>query len=382
MKKKVTIVQRRLTHYRVAFFQSLRKVLEEREIELQLLIGVGTQEEKEKNDSGNISWAKQIATKYFFKNKLCWQPIHKYLSNSDLVIVTQENTHLANLLMILIPRKFRLAFWGHGANLQSQHPNGIRERYKRWTTKRVDWWFAYSQLSAKLILETGFPAGQLTVVNNSIDTADFYHQLGLVSSAEIQSIKSSLGMTSGFVGVYIGSLYAVKRLNFLFSAAESIRNKLPTFNLLIIGDGPERCRVESFCEKHSWAHWTGALHGRKKAQHIASADVMLNPGAVGLGILDSFASQVPILTTDCKTHGPEIAYMENWSNGVMTSNSIDEYVKTAIKLLGSPESLNILRNGCKVSAELFTVKNMVNNFANGISSALSNDNAEFSGNSS
>ena len=127
MNKKVIIVQRRLTHYRVAFFEALRQALQNHGIELQLLVGAGTREESQKQDSGEISWAIQIPTRYFLKNKLCWQPVHKYLSGADLVIITQENALLANHLLILRLRKFRLAFWGHGANFQSQHPDGLKD---------------------------------------------------------------------------------------------------------------------------------------------------------------------------------------------------------------------------------------------------------------
>ena len=126
-KKKVTIIQRRLTHYRVAFFQSLRKVLEEREIELQLLIGTGTLEECSKHDYGELSWARQIPTRYFFKNKLCWQSVNKFLKDTDLAILTQENALLANQLIILGPRNFRVAFWG----TWSESAKSASKRYKR-----------------------------------------------------------------------------------------------------------------------------------------------------------------------------------------------------------------------------------------------------------
>ena len=369
-RKKVIIVQRRLTHYRVAFFNLLKKDLKARGIDLQLLIGEGTEDERNKKDSGEIPWSVKIPTRYFLKNSVCWQPVHKYVNGVDLVIITQENALLANHLMIFGPRKYRLAFWGHGANLQSQISNGPKERYKRWTTKMVDWWFAYTQLSADIVLATGFPAFRLTVVNNSIDTSEFRRQHKSVTKDEIQALKSLMGFSEGPLGVYIGSLYADKRLKFLFSAAESIRKSIGTFNLLVIGDGPQRHLAQSFCESHSWAYWAGTQHGSQKAVHIASADIILSPGAVGLGILDSFVSQLPLLTTDCKTHGPEIAYLENEYNGIMTSNNLDDYVNAAVSLLKNPDRLSSLQNGCANSAKLFSLETMVNNFANGISGAL------------
>lgn len=371
MKKKVIIVQRRLTHYRVALFQMLKTELRDRGIELQLLVGVGNPRETRKEDSGELSWATQVPTRYFLNNKLCWQPTHQYLIEADLVIVTQENALIANHFLVLWPkRQFILAFWGHGANLQSHHPNGLKEKFKRWTTNRVDWWFAYSEKSLDLVVGSGFPANRVTVVNNSIDTTELQQHFESIADSETKSLRASLCLGNGPVGVFLGSLYTEKRLGFLFDAAERIRSRVDNFSLLIIGDGPERARVQAFCVGHQWAHWAGALRGREKVLHIATGQVMLNPGLVGLSMLDSFVCRVPMLTTDCKIHSPEIAYLENKYNGIMTVNDIDEYSNTTIELLKNTELLNSLQKGCEASAELFTLEKMVNRFADGISNAL------------
>ena len=42
----------------------------------------------------------------------------------------------------------------------------------------------------------------------------------------------------------------------------------------------------------------------------------LLPGAVGLGVLDSFAFDVPLVTVDLPYHGPEIDYVRDGENGV------------------------------------------------------------------
>ena len=67
-KKKVTIVQRRLPHYRVSRFKMLRFELGRFGIDLQLLVGSGTDEEESKKDGACLTWSINIPTKYYFGN--------------------------------------------------------------------------------------------------------------------------------------------------------------------------------------------------------------------------------------------------------------------------------------------------------------------------
>jgi L-malate glycosyltransferase len=367
---KVCIVQRRLTHYRVPLFVALREALAERGIQLDLLVGRGTPAEEKKHDAGELPWAKPVPTHYLAGERLCWQPVGRHLAGADLIVVTQENKLIQNHLLLLAPRRAKLAFWGHGANLQSDHPQGLKERFKRWTTNQVDWWFAYTQMSADLVTTAGFPASRITVLNNAVDTSELQRQRQSVTPEETHALRESHGFGMGPVGVYVGSLYADKRLDFLFAAAEAIRREIPDFHLLMVGEGPERESVQAWCTAHPWARWVGARFGREKVACMSVAQVMLNPGLVGLGILDAFVCGVPMLTTDCGIHSPEIAYLENGVNGVMTVNDLGAYVESSVRLLRDPQALDALRAGCVASAQEYTVENMARRFAGGIERCL------------
>lgn len=367
---RVAIVQRRLTHYRQSLFEYLRAQLAGQGIALDVLAGSGTELEDKKNDKGSLAWAVPLPTRYWLDGRLCWQSFGQRLEGMDLVIVTQENKLLQNHLLMLKPRRFKLAFWGHGANLQSDNPNGLKERFKRWTTSRVDWWFAYTQMSADLVKQAGFPGDRITVLNNAVDTSELQRQQQSVTPEETHALREALGFGAGPVGVFVGSLYADKRLDFLFAAAEAIRRELADFQLLIVGEGPEREKVRAWCAARPWARWVGAQFGRDKVVHLAVAQVMLNPGAVGLGILDSFVCEIPMLTTDCGRHSPEIAYLENGINGLMTADDLPSYVETCVCLLRDPSARDGLRAGCAASASEYTVENMAQRFAGGVTHAL------------
>lgn len=368
---RVVIVERQLLQYRVGFYNRLRARLEEEGIELQLLIGNGTPEEEKKMDQVTLDWAIQIPTRYFVRSKLCWQPFGEYARNADLVIVMHENKIIYNLWLLTFGRPKRLAFWGHGKNMQSDNPNGWKERFKRWTVNKVDWWFAYTEQSADLVTQTGFPRECTTVVENAIDTEEMTAFCKQVTSAVCQRKRQELKLGDGPIALYLGSLYKEKRLDFLLEAAHLIRAKIPDFQLLVVGAGPDQGIIENAAAEHRWIHYLGPLQDKNKAVALVLADVMLNPGLVGLGILDSFASGTPMFTTDCGLHSPEISYMKPGKNGIITRDDVHDYANTVVSMLQQPDAIARLSNGALSSAPRYTVENMAERILNGICSCLS-----------
>src|SRR5688572_5189022 len=169
--RRVAIVQRRLTHYRVPLFERLRNMLALRNVELSLFFGRGTLLEEQKRDAGSVEWGIEVPTHYIAGERLCWQSIYSQVRSSDLVIVPQENRLLHNLVLLLAPRTFKLAFWGHGANFQGRR-NWLNDHLRRWSTRQVDWWFAYTRLSEEIVVAAGFPRAHVTTVSNSLDTTE------------------------------------------------------------------------------------------------------------------------------------------------------------------------------------------------------------------
>lgn len=119
-----------------------------------------------------------------------------------------------------------------------------------------------------------------------------------------------------------------------------------------------------------WAHWVGTKFNKEKVAFLSIASVILNPGLVGLGILDSFASGVPMVTTDCGIHSPEISYLKNDVNGIMTEPDVHQYSIACIALLRDHSRLRRLRENCLESAKEYTLENMANRFVKGIVSCL------------
>lgn len=368
---RVVIIQRRITRYRIPLFELMREQLGKTGIDLIVVFGDPTPEEQKKEDSGSLSWGVYVPCVYWLNGRICWQNASAAVRGADLVVVTQENRLLFNYFLGIFQRPKALAFWGHGRNFQAPNLRSLSEQIKRRLVNKVDWWFAYTKLSAQVVVEANFPAEQVTVLNNSIDTHALVSDLGGITHADAQQARELFGIGAGTVGIMLGSLHADKQLDFLFEAAQRLRQAIPDFHLVIVGDGPLRDQVkQAVTNADGWIHWLGARKGREKALLLKLSSVMLNPGMVGLGILDSFVAKLPMVTTAYAHHSPEIAYFEEGINGLMTAMDVDAYSKAVLGLLENEVLYRKLQEGCGRSAEKVSLEEMANRFCEGITRCL------------
>ena len=367
--RRVLVIQRQLEHYRIPFFEALKREMPRRDCELVLAYGDPDPSRASVRHSVTVGWAKRLPTSYLFGGRLCFQPFTHLLDGVDAVVLAAENKMINNLGAQFLRGIGRVVLWGHGANLQGRD-HSLREQFKRLVARQTDWWLGYTEVSRRLIARSGFPADRVTILNNAIDTIGLAAMKSRVSAASQQLTRQRFGIQGVHVGLFMGSLYRHKRIPFLLAAALDIKRQVPDFELLVIGDGPDRSVVDAFCRKYPWAHHLGAVIGPDKADAVALCRVMLNPGLVGLSILDSFVFSVPMVTTDCGLHSPEIAYLESGRNGVMTRDDRSEYVQAAVKLLTENDSLNRLQIGCANGAGRYTVQQMAYRFTEGVGACL------------
>jgi glycosyltransferase involved in cell wall biosynthesis len=337
-----------------------------------LLYGDATEGEQSKQDTVDIAWGEKLVTRYFWGNRICWQPFSKKVQGADLVIVTQENKLVCNLWSLFGWRNYKLAFWGHGKNMQAlpSLSGKFKERMKFLTTNYVDWWFVYTEISQNFVNGLGFSKDKIINLENTVDTLGLKTLCDAVEESEIQAIRTEYDLGAGPVGIYVGSLYKDKRLEFLLQACLLISQKIPDFRLVVIGSGPQRALIKNAQQEFPWLHYVGRKVEREKAQYLKMANVLLNPGLVGLNILDGFAAGIPMVTTDCGFHSPEIDYLRQGENGFMTKNTLEDYVKTVVNILTDTTLASQLQKGCLEAAQHYTIENMAENFHAGILKAL------------
>lgn len=340
-----------------------------RGVTLLLGHGRGTKDEESKKDSGVLSWSHPLETTYLAGGRICLQPFGHLAKQADMLVVTSENKLINNLPYQFGYPRMRVALWGHGANMQGD-PNSWRERFKSRVARRADWWFGYTEISRPLITRNGFPDERITILNNSVDTSAMAEHYASLPAGDREAWRQANGVGAGPMGIFLGSLYTEKRIEFLLEAARAIRLAVPDFELVMVGAGPQQAMVRAFSESEPWVHYLGTLGGLEKVRALAASDIMLNPGLVGLGILDSFVCGVPMVTTDCGLHSPEISYLSHGNNGLMSANNASDYVEAVLGLLHSPAAREQMTIACRESSQRYSVANMARNFADGVEGCM------------
>lgn len=376
MNKKVAIVYKYIPQYRREFYTKLKQALAHENIELRVIYGQPGKEDSIKGDMVDLSWGIKIhnTVLHFFGKDIYWQPILSHIGDVDLVIVEQASKLLVNYLLLLLSILGikRMALWGHGKNFQVTQANHIGEWIKSKLSNRAHWFFAYTRQSADIVHNLGYSYDRITVVQNAIDTRKLRQLYDCITANEIDSFKNGLGLRSNHIGLFAGAMYPEKELGFLLRACELIRLEIPDFEMLFIGSGVDACLVEKSAEQNDWIHYLGPRFDKEKVLCFAIADLFLMPGAVGLAILDCFALELPLVTSQRPDHGPEIDYLIDGVNGILVSDLLEpqKYADVVCDLLNDKNQRNKLIAGCKCSAENYTIEQMVSNFAEGVVQAL------------
>lgn len=372
---RVTAIVANVKQYRVEFFRRLRDALAPRGVEFNVLFSAGNPVETSKQDHAPLEapLGREIPALHALGHRLLLQwPSPADLRDADLVILPQASGTALTYPLLLSARlgRRKLALWGHGYNHQGD-PGALTERLKRRLAPQASWWFAYTDDVARYLRSIGVDAQRITVVENSVDTVGFARAVAALSPPALAAARRRFQLgDEGPIGLTCGALYREKQVAFLIDAAREIARLVPGFRLLVVGAGPDAHLVEAAMRAGAPLRWVGPQFGPEKALAFGLADVVLNPGLVGLGLLDAFAAGVPLVTTRTARHSPEIAYLRHGQNGLISDGSVAAFAAEVIGVLANPEHAATLRRGALASAQRYTLENMVQRFGDGILACL------------
>lgn len=371
--KRLLIIQPYVPSYRVPFFRDLRDVLHTNGFELILAAGQPPRALSDRGDNCTEQAADIMVSERTFRlgqKSLLLRDVKSVVEQvrPDLIIAEQAVKNLENLSLLAhrdSRRSPRVALWGQGRSFStSQGP--VLTWAKTWLTRRSDWFFAYTEEGANYVVEQGFPATRVTVVQNSIDSEQLRKDLDTVSADAIARFRDMNGLHSGLTALFIGGVDPAKGIDFLLNAADEVAKQVPGFRLVIAGEGSESSKVRRRQEMGSPIVYVGRLDGAAKAVALRAADIMMVPEWVGLVAVDSLVSGCPIATTQHPSHSPEFAYLVHDRNALVMPHVARDYANGIAEVLGNRENLGRIQQQARVDSLQYSLASMVRRFAEGV----------------
>ena len=359
--KRVVFVQKFVPHYRLPLFEKLRDKFAEHGIEFVLIYGRPDGYEGSKIKMEYPEWGQQVKSWIIplpgkFTRYLYWQWAPFKLRRGDFVIVEHASKLLDNYPIFLMQQIgfVSMCYFGHGKNFQGHREIAPARKIKQAMVRRISIWFAYTEISRKILIEQNVPDEKIVVVNNTLTV------LRQLEESEVKRDAKRF--------VYIGGLYKEKRLGIIFNSIAKLREADPEVTLVIAGTGPMQDEVKAFADSHDWCDYLGPVFGEERDKLLLGCTAIVNPGLVGLIAIDSFHYAIPVITVTLPNHSPEIAYLENEENALILSEEgdADSYAALLRRFLDSDSLSEKIRQGCRDSANRYTLDDTAQRFVDGV----------------
>lgn len=191
------------------------------------------------------------------------------------------------------------------------------QNYLRWFHNQTDITCVPSQDTEKALRDFGITC-PLKVVGRGVDLECFSPRFRCVSLRE--SWQADENTT---VMLCVGRLSPEKNIQFLIETFTQLQAEKPQkLKLVIVGDGPDRARLEKWVFEHNKSNaiiFTGTLTGEALAKAYASADIFTFSSQVetfGNVVLEAMASGLPVVAYHYACAGQ---YVQHGINGWLVS---------------------------------------------------------------
>ncbi len=197
-------------------------------------------------------------------------------------------------------------------------------------------------------------------VQRYIEVIPNFVDIDLYSRAKNALSKFSYNTGGKKVLLHISNFRPVKRVEDVVRVFDKVRKQIPS-KLLLVGDGPDRSKIEALCREMHICDDVQFL-GKMKAteQALAMADLFLLPSeteSFGLAALEAMAASVPVVSTN--TGGlPEIN-IHGISGYLSNVGDVDDMVKNTLNIISDKKRHDEFRRSAFAQAGKFKLSKIL-----------------------
>ncbi len=201
----------------------------------------------------------------------------------------------------------QVLYWTHGWLRRDARVRGI---IKRIFYRLAHTLLLYGNIAKELGMEVGFDAAQMHVIYNSLNYKEQARIRETISAEDCDDMRRALFIDADLpLVICTARLTAACRFELLFAAQRILMAEGTPFNVVLVGDGPQRKSLEMNSQDlGSHVRFYGECYDEETlGKLIMAADVAVSPGKVGLTAMHSLAFGTPVITHDNPEHQrPEV----------------------------------------------------------------------------
>lgn len=193
----------------------------------------------------------------------------------------------------------------------------------------------------------------IEVIHNFVDLNRFHRP-------NKDHFKKAIAPDGERIVTHVSNFRKVKRVDNVVKVFKRINEIIPS-KLLLIGDGPERDKIEQLCRQLELCNEIRFL-GKQEAveELLAVSDLFLMPSeneSFGLAALEAMACEVPVISSnvgglpEVNIHG-ETGYLSDFNN-------VEEMAGYAIQILANDETLARFRKNALAQAQRFSLDHIL-----------------------
>jgi len=175
-------------------------------------------------------------------------------------------------------------------------------------------------------------------------------------NGSIASIKNSVAPNGEKILIHISNFRKVKRTEDVLKIFDIVRQQIPA-KLLMVGDGPERHRLEELCRELGTCHLVTFLGKVKDTERVlAASDLFILPSeteSFGLAALEAMAAKTPVISTN--TGGIPEVNKQGVSGYLSGIGNVEEMAENAIKILKDETTLESFKTAAYNEAKNFDI---------------------------
>lgn len=351
---KIILIQNILAPYRIPLFEALSKV---KGYKLMVLLSAKTENRRSWIiDFNKITFAykfvKGITLKVSYEREIQINInfLVEFIKHSPNVIICSGYSFstLMALFYKAINKRVKIIIWTEAY----EHENKL---LRKMMVKFTDAFLVGGILASERVVELGAEKRRLYTAYNCVET----NKYAMTDGKSFKECDKTI--------LYVGRLVYSKGVWDLVKAFEIYQNKSKDSKLILLGDGPIKEELESYCtEKSLNCTFEGFIQQNKIYPYYSEADIFVlcshhdnNP----LVLLEALASGLPIVVSDAVGSVNDV--VKQGINGYsFPDGDINELSKIFIKVLGNSNLQKKLSEGAKITSKNFTVEKTLQSFVN------------------